>query len=79
MIETQSGALYTGITTDVQRRFEQHSSGKGARFFRTSKPVRIVHVEPGLDRSTALSREAAIKQLTVHEKRRLIRCKKKRF
>lgn len=47
--------------------------------FVPSKPVRIVHVEPGLDRSTALSREAAIKQLTVHEKRRLIRCKKKRF
>ncbi|MBL8020632.1 MAG: GIY-YIG nuclease family protein [Leptospirales bacterium] len=76
IIETDRGSLYTGITTDIKRRWEQHCSGKGARYFRTARPVRIVHTEKGMDRSNALKREAEIKRLTVAGKRRLIACKK---
>lgn len=72
LVETDQGGLYAGVTTDVDRRFAEHSSGKGARFFRTQKPVRIHIVGSGLERSDALSLEARIKQMKPAEKRRLI-------
>jgi putative endonuclease len=72
LVETDQGRLYAGVTTDVERRFAQHASGKGARFFRTQKPLRIHIVGSGLERSDALSLEARIKQMKPAEKRRLI-------
>ncbi|PLY04984.1 MAG: GIY-YIG nuclease family protein [Desulfuromonas sp.] len=68
------GSLYTGISTDVQRRFAQHASGRGAKYFRGRAPLRIVYLEPGHDRSSASRREVAIKKLTVSEKRALLVC-----
>ncbi len=69
MIETVSGLLYTGITTDVTRRFQEHLSGtKGAKFFQRSQPKRIVFQEPHPDRSSASKREAEIKKLSRQEK-----------
>ncbi|MCE9600183.1 MAG: GIY-YIG nuclease family protein [Spirochaetia bacterium] len=76
IIETDRGSLYTGITTDIERRWQQHCRGKGARYFRTARPISIVHTEIGMDRSGALKREAEIKRLTADGKRRLIACKK---
>jgi len=65
--------LYTGITTDMQRRWSQHSSGKaGARFFRGRKPQQLCLIEPHADRSSASKREYAIKQLTREEKLELL-------
>lgn len=72
LVETDQGSLYAGITTDVERRFAEHKSGKGARFFRTQKPLRIHIVGSGLEKSDALSLEARIKQMKPAEKRRLI-------
>jgi len=64
MIRADDGRYYTGITTDVARRWRQHSAGKqGAKFFHGRKPERLVYVEPGHDRSSASRREAAIKKL----------------
>lgn len=60
--------LYTGITTDLPRRFGQHASGRGARYFRGRLPVRVVYQESGHSRSSAGSRELAIKALTRSEK-----------
>lgn len=73
MIESQSGKLYTGITTDIDRRFDEHLNKKtGAKFFRTDKPVKIVYTEPHDDRSLASKREAAIKKMTRQQKLILI-------
>ncbi|WP_150046325.1 MULTISPECIES: GIY-YIG nuclease family protein [Methylomonas] len=66
------GALYTGISTDVDRRFRQHASGKGAKFFRTRRPLRIAYIENGYDKSQASRRERAIKRLKSEQKRSLI-------
>jgi len=65
-------SLYTGITTDVQRRFAQHLAGTGAKYFRGHSPLRLVYLEDGHDRSSASRREAEIKKLRPEDKRRLI-------
>ena len=73
MIRSSDGSLYTGITTDVQRRFNEHCSPeKGARFFRGRKPLEVVYTEPHADRSSALRRESVIKKLSRGEKIELI-------
>lgn len=64
--------LYTGITTDLQRRFDQHASGCGAKYFRGRRPVEIVYQESGHTRSTAGRREVEIKALFRSEKQILI-------
>lgn len=72
MVETQSGRLYTGITTDVARRFSEHcdrsASSKGAKFFRSDPAGKVVYQEPCENRSTASRREAVIKKLSRKEK-----------
>ena len=65
-------SLYTGITTDVARRFAQHAAGRGAKYFRGHVPLRLVYLEGGHDRSSAGKREAEIKRLGPAAKRRLL-------
>lgn len=73
MIRTSDGQLYTGITTDIQRRWQEHSSGKGgARYFRARKPETISLLEEHPDRSSASKREAEIKKLTKPAKEALV-------
>ena len=73
IIEAENGKLYTGITTDLTRRFQQHQSGQGgARFFHTSAAKKLLYSEPHPDRSSASKREAAIKKLSRHAKVALI-------
>ena len=73
IIEASDGSLYTGITTDVERRFTEHfSTDKGARFFRGRKPIRVVYSENHPDRGSALRREAEIKKLKRVSKLKLI-------
>ena len=72
IIETEDGKLYTGITNDLERRFEAHKSQKGARFFHFSKPEKILFKESHPNRSEASKREAMIKRLTRREKLELI-------
>jgi len=73
MIQADDGAYYTGITTDVERRFKEHSGGgRGARYFRGRKPVAVVYKESGHTRSSACQREAAIKKLKREQKQVLI-------
>ena len=66
------GSLYTGIATDVDRRFEVHRSGKGAKYTRGRGVVEIVYRERCGGRSEASKREWQVKQLTREEKLRLI-------
>ena len=66
------GTLYTGITTDVEKRLEAHRSGKGAKYTRGRCPLELVYREKCGDHSTALRREAEIKALPREEKLTLI-------
>jgi predicted GIY-YIG superfamily endonuclease len=66
------GTLYTGITTDVGARLEQHRCGKGAKYTRGRGPLELVYSEECGDHSHALKRELAIKALTREEKEKLI-------
>jgi len=72
IIVCSDGTLYTGISSDPVRRFEQHHGRCGARYFRGRRPVRLVYLEGGHDRSSASRREAAIKKLPRREKLRLL-------
>ena len=65
-------SLYTGITTDLERRLRQHGGGRGARYFRGRRPLRVVYREDGHTRSSASRREAVIKKMNHAQKRRLI-------
>ncbi|MDD5268743.1 MAG: GIY-YIG nuclease family protein [Methylococcales bacterium] len=64
--------LYTGITVDVPRRFDQHATGKGAKYFRGRQPEQLVYVEPGHNRSSATKREIDLKKMSREEKSRII-------
>ena len=72
MILCSDGSLYTGITTDPERRFRQHATGRGARYFRGRQPLRVAYLESGHTRSTAGSREVQIKRLSRADKCTLI-------
>ena len=66
------GSLYTGITTDVEKRLETHRSGKGAKYTRGRTPLELVYSEECGDHSAALKRELEIKNLSREEKLKLI-------
>jgi putative endonuclease len=72
IIRCSDDSLYTGITTDVERRLQEHASGRGAKYFRGRKPEAVVFVEQDHTRSSASIREAQIKQMSRVEKERLI-------
>lgn len=72
LVRAENNALYCGISDDPQRRFTQHQSGKGARFFHSSPAQALVYVEACLDKSEALRRERAIKALAKAAKERLV-------
>lgn len=72
LVRAENGALYCGISDDPQRRFAQHRSGKGARFFHSSPAQALVYIEPCADKSAALRRERAIKALAKVAKERLV-------
>ena len=71
VIECADGSLYTGIATDVDRRWREHVAGTGARYTRSHPPARLLARFPHPDRSSALKAEAAIKKLTPARKRAL--------
>ncbi len=78
IIHCTDDSLYTGITTDVDRRYIQHSMQQGAKYFRGRKPKKIVYQECGHNRSTASKREIEIKKLSRANKLRLIKSKNNR-
>jgi putative endonuclease len=64
--------LYTGYTTDVERRVAEHDAGEGAKYTRGRTPVTLVHVEHHASKSAALRREHEIKSLSRDQKEALI-------
>ena len=67
------GTLYTGITTNVEKRLETHRSGKGAKYTRGRNPLELVYRENCGSHSNALKREAAVKKLSREQKEMMIR------
>lgn len=80
MIRCDDDSLYTGITTDIARRWREHGggdeevsrSGKGAKFFRGRRPLQLVYLEGGHDRASATRRELTIKRLARAAKVQLL-------
>lgn len=72
MLLCSDGSLYTGITTDVDRRVKEHNSGKGSKYVRSRRPAELVWREDAESRSGALRREAEIKSLSRAEKEALV-------
>jgi len=72
ILQCADGTYYTGWSTDPERRLKQHNAGRGARYTRSRRPVRLMIVEEHPDISTAMKREAALKRLRRAVKRELI-------
>lgn len=73
ILECGDGSLYTGITTDVKRRFIEHQNKKGGGYTRSRGVVRVAYQEPHPDRSQALRREAEVKSWTRESKLKLFK------
>jgi putative endonuclease len=78
IISTDKNTLYTGVTTDVKRRFQEHcdvfdhkKNAKGAKYFRGHKPTEVLYIENMESRSTACKREIEIKNLSKQQKTKL--------
>ena len=76
ILQCADGSLYTGTTTDLARRVLEHNGegavGKGAKYTKARRPVRLVYQESVPDRSAAQIREAAVKKLSKSEKVQLV-------
>ena len=73
IIQASDKSFYTGITTNIDRRFSEHLSGKGgAKYFNGRTPVKVIYSENNHDRSSASKREASIKSMTRSQKKQLI-------
>ena len=73
MLLCDDNTIYTGITNDLKKRFENHISGKGAKYLRGRKPLEIVYTENFQNRSMATKREMEIKKLNRRKKEALIK------
>jgi putative endonuclease len=71
MLECADNSLYTGITTDLDRRMAEHAAGKGAKYTKGRGPFRLVYRETCAGRAEASRRETAIKSLDRVQKRQL--------
>lgn len=71
ILECFDGTLYTGITTDIDRRLLEHNSGIGSKYTRTRIPVKLVALFEAKDRSEASKKEYKIKKLSKEEKLKL--------
>lgn len=72
ILECADGTLYTGWTSDLQKRIETHNAGKGAKYTRSRLPVRLVYFEAHEDKQDAMRREYRIKRLSRAEKLALV-------
>lgn len=73
LLRCVDGSLYTGITTNVTRRIEQHNEGTASKYTRSRLPARLEYQAPFSSRSLASKQEAAIKAMTRQEKEAVIK------
>lgn len=74
IILTEKNTFYCGYTDDVKKRFQAHLEGKGAKYTRANKPVKLIYQKEFDTKSNAMKEEARIKKLTHQEKLKLINC-----
>jgi len=78
VLKCADATYYTGVTTDLSRRLREHNGmgtgRRGAKYTATRRPVTVVYYERAANRSQAQQREAALRQLSHHEKAALIQC-----
>jgi putative endonuclease len=72
ILECSDHSLYTGITTDLDKRLKRHNEGKASKYTRSKRPVKLVYEEVFRDGTAARKREAAIKALSRQDKLNLI-------
>lgn len=74
IVECADGTFYTGITTDLPRRLDEHNSGgpRGAKYTRARLPVTLVYQQKLDSRADATKREMEIKRLRKFEKQQLV-------
>ena len=72
ILECADDSLYTGTTTDISRRVNEHNRSKGGNYTRTRMPVKLVYQEEHSNRSEALKREIQIKRWSKEKKLALI-------
>jgi putative endonuclease len=70
LLACSDGRTYAGIALDVTARFRVHAAGKGSKFTRSNRPLRILGAQPFADRSQALQAEHALKRLEKPDKLR---------
>ncbi len=74
LIQTENNTFYCGYTDDVEKRFQKHLSGKGAKYTRANKPLQVVYKREFENKSDAMKEEARIKKLSHTQKLALINC-----
>lgn len=72
IVECQDGSYYTGWTNNLEKRIQAHNDGKGAKYTKSKRPVRLVYYETFETKREAMQREYAIKQMTRLEKEQLV-------
>ncbi len=77
ILECADKSLYTGITTDIERRLSEHKNGKGGHYTRARRAKKMVYTERQKDRSSASKREAEIKRWPREKKLELIKALQK--
>lgn len=73
MVECQDGSYYTGWTNNLEKRIQAHNDGKGAKYTKSKRPVKLVYYETFETKREAMQREYAIKQMTRMEKEQLMK------
>lgn len=72
IVRCKDGSLYTGWTTDLKKRISAHNAGKGAKYTKSRRPVKLVYSEEFETKEEAMRREYAIKHMSRPEKIKLI-------
>ena len=72
IVECCDGTYYCGYTNNLDKRMEAHNSGKGAKYTRPRRPVKLMYYEEFEDKNAAMSREWHLKKLTHEQKKKLI-------
>lgn len=72
IVECADGSFYTGWSTDPERREKVHNAGRGAKYTRMRRPVKLIYVEELPDRSSAMKRESKIKTFSRKRKEKLV-------
>ena len=73
ILECNDGSLYTGITTDLEKRVKRHNEGRASKYTRAKTPVAVVYTEDAVNEPLAKKREAEIKKLSRQDKLKLIK------